>query len=176
MHLVALEKKRRALRRAVCVPCIAVSTDSYRLISQQVLDLSPRGMLVACNQTVSLGDEVFVSFLPPGEGRWMNAQAEVTRLIPGLRTWDPGPSAGLVFTNLTIIKRGELLARLAGIPPTVPRRPLRFRGLSAWYSDEPVFPLVVRRGLPDGICNDFYTRLPRATVSPIPVARGVFAN
>lgn len=176
MYIVSLEKKRRALRRGVRVPCIAVTTDKYRLLGQQVLDLSPRGMLVACGSDVHLGDQVFVSFLPPGDGRWMNAQAEVTRLIPGQRCWDIGPCAGLVFTNLSTGKRGELLARLAGIPPTVPRRPLRFRSHSMLDLHAPVFPLIRHRGFPDGVWSDVYTRLMPLAVVPPDLAHGVFSN
>jgi hypothetical protein len=168
--------KRRALRRAVRLPCIAVSTDGYRLVGQQVLDLSPRGVLVSSAAMLKLGDEIFISFLPPGDGRWMNAQAEVTRLIPGLRPWDPGPCAGLVFTNLSAPKRGELLARLAGIPPTVPRRPLRFGRRSRDAYANTVLPPVSRFRAPDGTWSDYYTRWNFLSLTSSAVAHGLFSN
>jgi hypothetical protein len=176
MLLLPDPKKRRSTRRAVAVPCIAVSTNTYQLLGQQVLDLSPRGMLLSSSSGVKLGDHVFVSFLPPGEGRWMNAHAEVTRLIPGLRTWDAGPSVGLVFTNLSVVKRGELLARLAGIPPTVPRRPLRYKGDVYLGANAPILPSAPARPLPDGLWRDLSAHL-GLSLSPVTsVARGVFSN
>lgn len=145
MHVIQSQKKRRATRRAVSAPCVAVATDGYRLLSHRVLDLSPRGVLVTCGTDIQLGDDVFVSFQPPGDGKWMNAKAEVTRIIQGVRPWDQGPCVGLVFTDLEYADRGELLARLVGIPPTIPRRPLR-RSAGVYASQiSPVIPLVNRR-------------------------------
>jgi len=146
------------------------------VVGQQVLDLSPRGVLVSSAAMLKLGDEIFISFLPPGDGRWMNAQAEVTRLIPGLRPWDPGPCAGLVFTNLSAPKRGELLARLAGIPPTVPRRPLRFGRRSRDAYANTVLPPVSRFRAPDGTWSDYYTRWNFLSLTSSAVAHGLFSN
>ena len=176
MQILASQTKRRAVRRAIYTPCVAVATDGFRLVGQHVLDLSPRGMLVTCRAEVKVGDEVMVSFLPPGDGLWMNAEAEITRLIRGLRVGDPGRCAGLVFKNLPGSKRGELLSRLAGIPPTIPHRPLRFRNRSARRLEEPVFPLLVRRGVPGGVWTQNRVRLvPLLPASWNPV-QGVFAN
>jgi hypothetical protein len=158
MHVIHSLKKRRATRRAVSAPCVAVATDGYRLISHRLLDLSPRGVLVTCGTNIQLGDDVFVSFQPPGDGKWMNAKAEVTRVIQGARPWDQGPCVGLVFTDLDYAARGELLARLAGIPPTIPRRPLRrSAGLFTSYTS-PVIPLVSRRPttVPQGVWTAGY--------------------
>jgi len=99
--------------------------EGFRLLGDRVLDLSTRGMLVACDAAVSLGDEVIVSFRAPNGGPVLDAEAEVARIVEGWRPWDPGYCIGLRFTRLDARDRGELLVRLAGLPPPVPTRPLR---------------------------------------------------
>ena len=116
---------RRSLRRSVRTSCQAVALDGFRLLGERVLDLSTRGMLVTCDQPVDLGEEVVVSFRAPNGGPWLDAEAEVARLVEGWRPSDPGYCAGLRFTHFDGLSRGELLVRLAGLPPPVPRRPLR---------------------------------------------------
>jgi hypothetical protein len=161
MHLIESQKNRRATRRAVTAPCVVVATDGYRLISHRVLDLSPRGMLVTCRTDLEIGDDVFVSFQPPGDGKWMNVKAEVARIIGGSRLWDVGPCVGLLFKDLDNSARGELLARLAGIPPTIPRRPLRRSSGIYPITSYPIIPLVRRRPItvPQGVWTS--CRLPR---------------
>jgi len=120
------EKSRRAMRRAARLECQAVSLDPFNLIAEQVLDVSPLGLLVACDDEAKPGDEVIVSFKAPGEGApWLDAEAEVARVVEGYRTHDPGYCAGLRFTYFERPARNELLARLAGLPPPVPARAVR---------------------------------------------------
>lgn len=99
--------------------------EGFRLVGERVIDLSTRGMLVTCDGPVSVGEEVVVSFRAPNGGPWMDAEAEVARLIEGWRPSDPGYCAGLRFTRLDGPTRNELLVRLAGLPPPVPMRPIR---------------------------------------------------
>jgi hypothetical protein len=116
-------KQRRAMRRAVRTSCQAVSSAGFELIGERALDVSPRGMLVACDAPVALGEEVIVSLEIPGrEPFWLDAEAEIARIVYGYRRGDPGYCAGLRFTYLERGARNELLARLAGVPPPVPQR------------------------------------------------------
>ena len=98
--------------------------DGFRLLGERVLDLSTRGMLVACDDGVQAGEEVVVSFRAPVSGRWLDAEAEVARVVEGWRPWDPGYAAGLRFTRMDRADSGELFARLAGMPVPVPARPV----------------------------------------------------
>jgi PilZ domain len=159
---------RRAVRRAIRTRCHAVELGDFHLIGERVLDLSPRGMLVACDDQAKVGDDVMVSFRAPGsDGLWLDAEAVVARVIEGLRPGDPGYCMGLDFTYFEKSARDELLTRLVGFPPPVPQRRLRSRAargaegkssvvvapvITLW--DEPVFPLVTRkqtlRSLPKG--------------------------
>lgn len=157
--------QRRAMRRAVRTSCQAVGLSEFKLLGEQVIDLSPRGMLVACSRPARVGDDVLVSFrAPERDGReelWFDAEAVVARVIAGQRANDNNLyGAGLEFTYFEKCARHELLARLAGFPPPVPKR--RLQGVSERGSllrgaqsvlvrpvvmvyGEPVIPLVRRK-------------------------------
>lgn len=121
---------RRAVRRATRTRCQAVTSADFELLGERVLDLSPRGMLVACDAPAALGEEVIVSFETPGaDPIWLDAEAEIARIVYGFRRGDPGYCVGLRFTYFERAAQGELLSRVAGMPPPVPGR--RPRGTSA---------------------------------------------
>ena len=115
---------RRSVRRSVRTGCQAVAMDGFRLVGERILDLSTRGMMVACDGRVRVGEEMIVSFRAPNGGPIVDVEAEVARVIHGFRPEDPGYAAGLRFTSLDPDLRGELLVRLAGLPPPVPTRPV----------------------------------------------------
>ena len=123
MLVSSTHRSRRTMRRAARTTCQAVGLEGFRLLGERSLDLSMRGMLVACDDRVDLGEEVVVSFKAPGHGNmWMDAEAEVARIIQGYRQGDPGYAVVLRFTYFERHAQQELLARLAGYPPPVPRR------------------------------------------------------
>jgi hypothetical protein len=119
--------QRRAVRRAARTRCQAVELAGFSLLSEQVLDLSPRGMLVECSRTLRVGEEVQVSFRAPGqsdqadEELWFDAEAVVARVIAGQRWSDDGLGAGLEFTYFEKSCRHELVARLVGYPLPSPK-------------------------------------------------------
>ena len=153
-------QSRRAVRRAVRTRCTAVATRDFSLLGQRVLDLSPRGMLVACDAPARVGDPALVSFLAPGQDTvWMDAEAEISRVIHGMRDGDPGFCLALDFTYFEKSARNELLCRLAGTPPPIPQR--RGRDLSR-KTDlmemsvlvRPIIPIMPRGfhlGIPGGV-------------------------
>jgi hypothetical protein len=119
------ESKRRAVRRATRTSCQVVSTIGFELLGERALDLSPNGLLLACDVPAAIGEELVISFQTPGRDPiWLDAEAEVARIVHGYRQGDPGYCAGLRFTYLERSTRGELLARLAGFPPPIPQRRL----------------------------------------------------
>jgi len=171
--------QRRAVRRAVRTSCQAVEMDAFRLFGERVLDLSPRGMLVRCDGDARVGDSVIVSFQTPGlDCLWLEAEAEVARIVQGYRTGDRGPSAGLTFTYFEKSARNELLSRLAGLPPPVPQRRLRTARDRAWsqrlaprvQGSVVVSPIVMLRDAPVYPCaaprGTFTGAYPSATGAP----------
>jgi hypothetical protein len=114
---------RRTLRRAVRSQCTAFGVSGYREIGTQVLDISPQGMLVACDDGVEVGDSIMLFFRAPGRDElWLDAEAEVTRIIHGYRRYDPGYCMGVRFTYLEKPEREQLSNRLVGYPPPIPQR------------------------------------------------------
>jgi hypothetical protein len=114
---------RKTLRRAVRSRCTAFSVNGYREIGTLVLDLSLQGMLVACNDGVEVGDPIMLFFKAPGTDEfWLDAEAEVTRIVHGFRQHDPGYCMGVRFTYLERPEREQLSNRLIGYPPPIPQR------------------------------------------------------
>jgi hypothetical protein len=119
-------RTRRIVRRAVRAPCHAVTLEGPRLVGERALDLSPYGMLLACDDGVRMGESVAVSFKAPGGLEWFHADGEVVRIVEGWRLGDPGYCVGVRFTRIDLASRMRLHERLRGMPPPVPGRPLRF--------------------------------------------------
>lgn len=92
-------RTRRSNRHLLAVPAQAVALERFELIGERVLDCSAEGVLVACDQRVSLGDRVLISFAVPGTPLWFDAESEVVRIIEGLRPGDRGYCAGLRFID-----------------------------------------------------------------------------
>lgn len=125
MNAILATPQRRAVRRATRARCHAVSDLGFELLGELALDVSPLGMMLACDAPAALGETVFVSLQTPGPSPiWLDAEAEITRILHGFRAGDHGYCAGLRFTYLERKSRAELLARLAGLPPPIPRRRL----------------------------------------------------
>jgi hypothetical protein len=165
MHAILATPHRRAVRRAIRTPCHAVSDMGFELLSEVALDLSPMGMRIVCDAPAALGETVLVSVMTPGpQPIWIDAEAEITRIIHGFRRGDPGYCAGLRFTYLERRARGELLSRLAGLPPPIPQRRIQtarqrmtshdrhFMTTSSAVSVRPVYQLSQRHGtVPAGV-------------------------
>lgn len=119
--------QRRAVRRAAQTRCQAVELAGFSLLSENIIDLSARGMLVSCSRSMRVGAEVQVSFLAPGQRDhagdelWFDAEAVVARVVAGQRWSDDGLGAGLEFTYFEKSCRHELLSRLVGYPLPLPK-------------------------------------------------------
>ena len=133
--------RRKIVRRAVrgkC-RCLAIRTHDFCLIGERVLDVSPFGMMIACNEQAVVGEEVVVAFEVDGDvnqhgdSKWYDAIGEVARVIEGYRDGDQGYCIGLKFTEIPLATRMALRRRLRGVPPPVPARPLRIIARSVKY-------------------------------------------
>lgn len=114
--------QRRAVRRAAPTRCQVVELNEFSLLSEQVLDLSARGMLVACTRKPQVGDALQVSFRAPGPNvLWFDAEARIARVVAGQRWCDDGLAAGIEFTYFEKSCRHELMRRLVGFPLPLPK-------------------------------------------------------
>ena len=109
--------RRRGTRRTYRAACQAVRMDDLTLVGERVLDLSPRGMLLACDARMAVVQEVLVSFRSPWLGPGVVALGEVRRVLEGWRLGDPGYCAALRFLELEETPRRELEERLVHLPP-----------------------------------------------------------
>ncbi len=121
--ILVKKSHRQTIRRAVRSECTAFATNEYREIGTGILDLSPQGTLVACNQPIEIGDPIMLFFRAPGDDElWLDAEAEVSRIVHGMRRYDRGCCMGLRFTYLERPDRKHLTNRLVGYPPPIPKR------------------------------------------------------
>lgn len=125
MPFLVRKNERREVRRAVRIQCQVVRERDFSLVSEDALDLSPDGMLVATDKELEPGENVFVTFRATQLGIWFDTEARVARLVRGRRPGDRGRGAALSFSTLSRVKRFILRGHLRRIPPPLPKRPQR---------------------------------------------------
>jgi hypothetical protein len=114
--------QRRAVRRAVRVPCLVIRQRDYRLIGSFGMDLSPLGMLVKAHAPVLTGEPVQVSFRLPRTRKWIASSATIARVLHGRRPGDAGHCLGLEFDELEPGLLRTLRSSLHSMPPPLPNR------------------------------------------------------
>jgi len=107
---------RRTSRHTLGAFGQAVALDGFRLVGERFLDASAEGALVACDERVQLGQRLLVSFPVPGTGRFFDAEAEVMRIVEGLRPGDRGYCAGVRYVDFDRKDRLELGIDLRALP------------------------------------------------------------
>lgn len=116
--------KRRSLRRAVALECTLQSELWDEALTLPASNLSVDGVWVETQLSLDLGDDLIVSFTPPGLAAhhivW--ATATVVRVGSFRRDGDPAeaPGMGLRFTYCSESHRRLLARSLHGHPPRLP--------------------------------------------------------
>lgn len=110
---------RRALRRAVEIPCDVVSGYVDEPLLYWATDLSPYGLWLETSFPMHIGEQLVVCFQPPvwWPGREISVFAEVTRSAHGR-----SHGMGLEFLDLGEHEGRALNSWLRGRPPPLPRR------------------------------------------------------
>lgn len=128
----ALPDARRAVRRAVELPCELVSYYWDAPAELHLADLSPFGAWIDTELPLHRGAEVVLSFCPPRCYRELNVFARVAQVRTGRRRGDRGRlGMGLEFGDLSDEERALVAASLRGLPPPFNRprgRPVRRAG------------------------------------------------
>jgi hypothetical protein len=109
---------RRLARRAARLPCQVVRERDFRLVADQVLNLSSGGILVGPADPVLTGERVIVSFR--GQAGWVDAEAVVARVVHGRRNGEHSRSLGLCFDALDAASRQALESALQMCVPVPP--------------------------------------------------------
>lgn len=125
---------RRVVRRGIEVGCELFSErgGSRR---ERLLDLSHQGARVSSDVPLMRGEEILLSFVPPGalDDR-ISTMCEVVHVTAG------APLVGVRFLDLSKPDRVAMARRLRGVPPPLPRH-VRERelcwvdGLVTWEED-----------------------------------------
>jgi hypothetical protein len=115
---------RRAIRRAVAMPCEIVTPHADEPIAYRATDLSPFGMWIATDEPLRTGAQVVVCFEP--RGSWHHGElmlfAEVARVATSRRPGEVASGMGLEVLDLEARERLWLEAWLGGCREPVPRR------------------------------------------------------
>ena len=118
-------KDRLALRRRVRIPCQVIDEQGFTLLARECFDLSIHGMGVKAVAPAPIGTPLIVSFRVPGSSFICDLEARVARIVWGRRREDKYPSLGIELLAMDPLMRAVLTARLRGLPPPVPARPVR---------------------------------------------------
>lgn len=114
MSVESVESFRRAFRRYVRVDCELVRVHDFVRVGDLALDMSTDGMLVRATRRVLTGEEVVVTFKPPGSNDWFDAMGIVSRVLHGRRPGDYGLCVGISFLGLSDADRHRLFESLRG--------------------------------------------------------------
>jgi hypothetical protein len=119
---------RRALRRAVEIPCEVVSRYLDEPLLYWATDLSPHGIWLETGLPMQLGEVAVVAFRPMvwWPGRELMVFARVVRAVRARH--DALGGMGLEFIDLDGNETRALSAWLRGRPPPLPRRRARTKG------------------------------------------------
>jgi hypothetical protein len=112
---------RRPARHAVRLPCQVVRERDFKLIADEMLELSDGGMLVVPKLRVLTGESIVVSFMAPFSRSYIDAEGTVARVLHGRRVGDPGPTLGLSLVGLDPTSRAIVQSQLAFLPTVAPR-------------------------------------------------------
>jgi hypothetical protein len=112
----------RPRRHAIPLACQVVRERDFKLIADEISDLSEAGMLVVPKSRVLTGEKVFVSFMAPFSRYWIDLEATVARVVHGRRATDYRPAFALYFDSIDEVSRALLRKNLAGTPPPLPGR------------------------------------------------------
>ncbi len=114
--------RRTEARRLARLGVTARRLDSWRLVGDRTVDLSPQGMLLLSDERLECGAELVVSFQATELPIWFDTLATVTRVVEGRRPGDNGRAIGVHFETLPAVSRLILRGHLRKHPPTLPRR------------------------------------------------------
>jgi hypothetical protein len=116
------KNRRREMRRLARLGCTVRRMDTWRLVADRTLDLSPQGMLVLSDEDLDCGAELVVSFQATELPIWFDTLAVLTRVVESRRPGDSGRALGVHFETLPAVQRLILRGHLRGHAESAPQR------------------------------------------------------
>jgi hypothetical protein len=107
---------RRLLRQS----CQVVRERDFKLIADQVVDLSATGALVMPADPILTGERVILSFQLPNS-HWVDTEALVIRILHGRRPGEHTRGIALELDGISGLNRFMLERALKYMPPAPPR-------------------------------------------------------
>src|SRR5687767_6645469 len=95
----------RLPRHTLMTPCQVVREHDFRLVADQIIDLSVSGVLVAPADPVLTGERVLLSFQLPHSLYWLDTEAVVTRVVHGRRPGEHTRALALSFDRISGLSR-----------------------------------------------------------------------
>lgn len=121
-HVEIVPSSRHAVRRAVEIGCEVVSQSAVHV--ERMIDLSPTGARVRSRAATRRGQEVLLTFVPPGAPRRVSALGTVQH--------EHGGVLGVKFLSLDRIDEETLGRHLRGLPPPLPKKNVRVQRELVW--------------------------------------------
>ncbi len=121
-HVEIIPSSRQSVRRAVEIGCELVTQSAVHV--ERVLDLSPTGARVRSRAATRRGQEVLLTFVPPGAPRRVSALGTIQHEQDGV--------LGVKFFSLERIDEETLGRHLRGLPPPLPKKNTRRERELVW--------------------------------------------
>lgn len=113
---------RRPSRHPIKLACQVVRERDFKLVSNEILELSECGLLIRAMRPVLTGEELLISFMAPFSRTFIDAEGTVARVLHGRRLGDTGSSLGISFDGMGELHRAVLRAQLLDLPTAFPKR------------------------------------------------------
>lgn len=113
---------RRPSRHSVRLGCQIVRERDFKLVSDEIVELSEEGALVVPRFRLLTGENLLLTFMAPFTRTFIDAEAVVARVIHGRRLGDSGPSLGISITHMDSAAQALVKSQLTFLPLVAPRR------------------------------------------------------
>ena len=110
----------RPTRHLTRIPCQLVRERDFRLVGDQIVNLSQSGLLVTPTDPILTGQRLLISFRVPSGLAHVDAEVTVTRVVHGRRPSETARALGLEFELIDPGVRRMIQRELSWLPVAPP--------------------------------------------------------